>query len=475
MIEEMSGSPLPEVFLLRPLLIAGLALCAAACVYAQTVPPPPLFTDAERTDIVAFWNAPGRLAVSAAPDANLNGPWQVRLTPDGSVWLLAYTRAVAGQAKIPPSQAPTAQTPEQDVWEAWVKSKIAADQWHAKQDALRANTAALGHPPANAEDAGPAPQDPGVIPPGLLAAAGNPPPLANIVAPTLATVTWPDGESFPYKDNVITRDRYGYYRFPQGTAAYGEPVSKMSDAELDPLFAKDMTPSEARAAKEVSKFEGGFEAINTYDTGYVSVGFIQFITAKDGDGSLGEVLLDEKRQSWSSFALDFHRYGLDVTPEGVIVVVDPDTGAELTGADAVTTLIRSRRLLSVFQRAGRHSLAFRTAQVDVAKAHYWPAKDPVSVTVNGKTITGTVSDVVHSEAGLATLFDRKVNRGSIAPFADVLTQVMTEHNLTSLEQAAAYERDIIAPLKYREDFLKSPNLSQPPAPPGDAGTKSDQG
>jgi hypothetical protein len=454
--------------LLRPLLIASLILGTAACVFAQTdIKPAPLFTDAERADISAFWKAPGRLSITAVPDVDVNGPWVSRLTTDGSVWLLAYTRAVAGQAKIPPGQVPKGQTPEQEVWENWVKAKIAADQWNAKQAARSANTAVLGHPPINAPDLGTAPPDPGVIPPGLLAAAGNPPPFANVVAPMLATVTWPDGETYEYKDNIITRDRYGYYRFAEGTAAYGRPVSEMSDEELDPLFAKGMTPSEAKAAKEVSKFEGGFEAINTYDTGYVSIGFIQFITAKDGDGSLGEVMLAQKAQSVSAFALDFHRYGIDVTPDGIIAVVDPDTGAELTGNDAVMTLIRNRRLISVFQRAGRHSIAFRTAQVDVAKAHYWPAQNPLTVTVKGKTITGKVNDVVKSEAGLATLFDRKVNRGTVAPLADVVAQVMTEHNLKTLADASAYEYDIIAALKYREDFLNSPNLSQPaPSPKG---------
>lgn len=466
MIEE-TGGPTPPIHwrysFLRPLLIVALAL-GAVTVFAQQ-PPQPLWTDAERADIVAFWNQPGRLSITAPDGADLSGPWVSRLTPDGSVWLLAYTRAVAGQAKIPPSQIPKGQTPEQNQWEVWVKAKIAMDQWTAKTAALAANTAVLGHPPVKPDEPGPRPADPGVIPPGLAAAAGSPPPFANIVAPTVATVTWPDGEQFSYRDNIITRDRYGYYRFPQGTAAYGEPVSKMSDAELDPLFAKGMTPSEARAAKEVSKFEGGFEAINTYDTGYVSIGFIQFITAKDGDGSLGEVLLAEKGQTVSEFALDFHRYGIDVTQDGIIAVVDPDTGVELTGADAVNVLIRNRRLLSVFQRQGRHSLAFRTAQVDVAKAHYWPGNDTFTVTVNGKTLTGQVKDVIHSEAGLATLFDRKVNRGSIAPFADEVARVMTEHNLTSLDQVAPFEREIVGALKYRENFLNNPNLSQPPAMP----------
>jgi hypothetical protein len=68
-------------------------------------PPPPLFTDAERTALVAFWNAPGRQEITALPDAAKTGPWQVRLTPEGSTWLLGYQRAIRGSGKsIPPSQ-----------------------------------------------------------------------------------------------------------------------------------------------------------------------------------------------------------------------------------------------------------------------------------------------------------------------------------------------------------------------------------
>ena len=48
---------------------------------------------------------------------------------------------------------------------------------------------------------------------------------------------------------------------------------------------------------------------------------------------------------------------------------------------------------------------------------YWPADDPITITVDGKMLTGKVADVVTSEAGLATLFDRKVNRGRIGASA----------------------------------------------------------
>ena len=276
-------------------------------------------------------------------------------------------------------------------------------------------------------------------------------------------IAFADGDSYTLRDNVrIGSPSFAYYRFSQGVMDSSNPLRKLPDAQLNALFAKaGFSASEQRVMGAVSKLEGGFDSVNTYDTGFVSIGFIQFITAVDGKGSLLEVLQREKTDQSDQYARDFHQYGLDITPEGVLCVVDPITGAELTGADAVQKTIADKRLTAVWQKAGRTSEAFQVAQIKVAKAHYWPADDAVTVMINGQTLTGKVSDIVKSEAGLTTLFDRKVNRGTIAPFADVVARVMTAHNLTKLEDATQYEREIIQACKYRTDFLADATLSQP--------------
>ena len=304
---------------------------------------------------------------------------------------------------------------------------------------------------------------PGPIPDDLLAAVGSPPPFANAVVPMLYSVAFEDGDTLTFRDNVrVGSPSFAYYRFPQGVMDSGNSLKKLPDAQLNALFDKaGFNASEQRVAGAVSKLEGGFDSVNTYDTGFVSIGFIQFITARNGNGSLLEVLRQEKTDQPAQYARDFHQYGVDTTPEGILCVVDPTTGAELTGADAVQATIADKRLTAIWQKAGRRSEAFQIAQIKVAKSHYWPADDAVTVVVNGQTLVGKVSDVVKSEAGLTTLFDRKVNRGTIAPFPDVLARVMTAHNLTKLEDAAQYEREIIQACKYRTDFLSDPTLSQP--------------
>ncbi len=437
-----------------------------------------LFTADERARLVTFWNAPARWRVGPLPDAVQRGPWQVRLTPEGSMWLLKYQIA-AGSAAAPPTQEATAAAPT-DIWKGWVRAKIDYDRWQAQQTADAANAAlkpaadpakpidpAKQADPAKPEGATvaaalPAPPVPGPIPADLLAAAGNPPAFAAAVAPLLTTVTFDDGETLMYPSHIALPKAFAYYRFPQGTVAYGPRLADLPPADVDALFkAAGMTPSEQRIAFAVSKLEGGFESVNTYDTGYISVGFIQFITHEDGRHSLSEVLLREKKERPEDFARDFHAFGLDVGPDGVFTVVDPATGAELAGAEAVRKTVDDKRLTAVFQRAGRHSMAFRAAQIEVAKAHYWPTDDTFTITVNGQMVTGRVSDVIASEAGIATLFDRKVNRGSIKPFEEVLAKVMTTHSLTQLKDAAAYEKEIVAALKYRTDYLQDATLSQP--------------
>jgi hypothetical protein len=421
--------------------------------------PAPLFKEDERSKIVAFWNVPGRYEHGTPVDPA--SPWQVRLTPDGSAWFLAYQKALNGAGKTPPTQDAAATSTNAD-WEDWVKAKLVHDRWVASQTADAANAArenrsgsAAQYPPAA----------PGPMPLGLVVAAGNAPVFSEPCSPLKYKVVFADDETFEYKDHVTFRERFAYYRFPQGTVAYGSALSDMTDAELTPLFSTGMTPSESRIARAVSKLEGGFETVNTYDTGYVSIGFIQFITASDGKGSLAQVLAYEKKYFIVDFLIEFHRFGIDVNDDGEIVVLDPSTGGEISGATAVMKIIEDKRLTAVFQRNGRHSRAFRSSQIAIAKRIYWPADLPVTVTVNGAEITGVVSDVVKSEAGMATLFDRKVNRGNILPFPDVVAQVMTKHKLKTLAAAALYERDIIAQMKYRTDFLQDPTLSQPAPPP----------
>ena len=213
------------------------------------------------------WNEPGRYTVSAPPEAAKSGPWQVRLTPEASAWFLAYQRAV-GAAKAPPTVDAAASAPETKGWEEWVQAKLAHDRWSAQRAADLANSLVLAGQYVTSAAA--EPPSPGPIPPALAALAGNPPPFAAAVSPLQYTVEFEPGDTYRYQDQVAMRPRFAYFRWAKGTVAYGTPLKDVPAEELQVLFeAAGFSSSEQRVMGAVSKLEGGFDAVNTYDTGCV--------------------------------------------------------------------------------------------------------------------------------------------------------------------------------------------------------------
>ena len=464
--------------ILPALLLSASLLATTAFAQNTTLPVPapglaPLFSTEEGARIVGFWNESGRYR--AEPDVPADGKlWVTRLTPAASVWFRSYTSALS-QVALPPGQNAVAQTPTQQKWENWVQAKLAHDSWTAQQSADRANSALafattiapvalpatpLSIPPAENV----APPHPGVMPDDLRALTGNAPALRAAVAPWKFTVNFPDGDSVSYRDHVkIGNARYGYYRFDEGVQFFGPALRNSPPAELQSLLEDGgFTPFEARVTDAVSRLEGGFGSVNTYDTGWVSVGFIQFASLSSGGGALGELMKVYKSDDAQAYARDFRQYGIDVDDQGLLVALDPATGAELHGPDANRAIIADKRLIAVWQHAGLRSREFQLAQLKAAKTRFYPADRPLQISLaGGQVLTGKVSDVVHSQAGMATLFDRSVNTGNINLFGAELQKLMTQKNLSSLEEAAKYERELIQKVKWRVNFLQDQTLSQP--------------
>lgn len=415
----------------------------------------PLFTEAERKAVVAYWAQPGRYRVSLPEEAQRAGKWQVRLTVEGSLWLYRYDRA-RGLPKLPPGSTPPPLTPMQKTWEAWIDSKIEYDRYLAGLSAQELNLAA-GTASLSPEPAAP----PGPIPAGLAELAGNPPAFAAAVSPMRHTIKVGDSE-FGYTDNVPMRKRYAYYRNSKGVMSGGQRVREMQADQLQSLFKRaGIDESQQRVFKAVSLLEGGFDSVNTYDTGLVSVGFIQFASLKDGAGSLGRVLLTMKGASPGAFQKYFRAFGIDVQPDGFLDVVDPATGEESWGADAAKKIGEDKRLIAAFQYAGRRSDEFKVAQLMVARDQYYPSADLIPITAGGETKVYRVSDLFKSECGMATLMDRKVNTGKLDPLAALLNQIVADYGLGILDSPADIERELVAALVYRKSYLDDRGLSQP--------------
>jgi hypothetical protein len=441
--------------------LAGMAAIVVAT--AQGAPPAPLFSAQEKAAVVKYWAEPGRYSQKLPPDAAKNGPFQVRLSVAGSTWLREYNR-LRGMNKVPPTATARPQNEEQKGWQDWIDAKLEHDRWRAMQVAQESNRGLIGHDTKFDDKTLPKtePADPGPAPAALVAFAGDPPCFAEAVTPMLHEVTFEDGTKISMVDNRKMRKNYAYYRFEKGVASEGVDVKTMPEEHLKDLCEKaGVTESELHVMKAVSILEGGFDAINTYDTGFVSVGFIQFATLKDGGNSLGDFLKLYKQEDPKNFQLDFRDYGIDVTPDAKLACVDPSTGAELTGEAAVRKVIEDKRLIAVFQFDGLKSDAYDAMQIRSAKEQFYPAGDSITISVNGQTLTGKVSDVFKSEAGLATLMDRKVNTGHLDLLKSTLEQCANANRVASFEELSNYEYDLIAAMRYRKDYLMDNGLTQP--------------
>jgi len=443
-------------------LITALASAQQRGQTPPPVPPMPQFSADEKQRVIDYWSQPGRYLITTPADAMDKGLWQVRLTVKGSTWLMAYNKA--RKVSAPPTQNAQPINDQQRDWEAWVVAKLNRDRWEALQTAQDANEKIIGKRVPISDKTIPStePPLPGPIPDGLLALAGDPPKFAEATVPMERDIAFED-ITLTYQDNVrVSNPRYPYYRFSQGVNSEGVAVKEMPADRMEHLFRlAEVSESEARIMRSVSILEGGFDAINTYDTGFVSIGFIQFASLKEGAGSLGEMLLEYKTNNPSDFQRDLRQYGIDVQPNGLLDVLDLQTGAELFGPDANMKIIEDARLVAVFQRAGLKSDSFIAAQIRSAKTQFYPANDTITVNVGSQTLTGKVSDFIKSEAGLATLMDRKVNTGHLDPFSSVVADVARQSNISDLNDLATHEYEIIQRVKYRKNYLEDGSLSQP--------------
>lgn len=405
---------------------------------------------------VEYWSDPSRYKASLPKESARSGAFQVRLTPEGSQWLWNYAGAL-GRGKGGPTLKTRPSSVEVGVWDAWIREKIAYDRWIAAKDAAAKNGS--GSPLKTTTDPGPAPDS-------LRGIFGPPPPFASAVQPMEHTVTFHDGTQIVFRDNPVMREDYAYYRSPQGVMSGGTPVKDIDEEELNSLFEEAKIPSQTRGVmKAVSLLEGGFDAVNTYDTGFVSIGFIQFACLKEGGGSLGAVLRNYKQSSPKGFNEDFVRFGLDVSDDGKLVATDLSNGEQKTGPEAAQLIIADKRLAAVFQRAGRLSRGFRVAQLRVAKELYYPGDDQIVVSAGKSVLSGKVSDVVKSEAGLATLMDRKVHTGRLDPLKQVLESIASTNSVTSFADLAKWEQEVVEKLKNRKSYLGDESLTQPAAAP----------
>ena len=429
----------------KPLAVSSIAFVLAQISFGQST----LWSDAEKTQIRQFWMEPGRYSVTPSDK------YAVRLTTVGSKWFWDYNH-LRGHGKTPPTQIPGAATDEEAGWEKWLNARVARDRYLAACAAETLNAKNQHREPKYPTEV----PEPELVDPVLVTKFGAPPVFAANVLPNKVSVRF-DDITLNYSDNVDMRPRFAYYRFDNGVNSEGQSIKTIPSAELDEILKEcGYDESDTKVFKSVSILEGGFDSINTYDTGYVSVGFIQFASLKEGAGSLGRALINYKNEDPKGFEADFHRFGVEVAADEKLVALDLDTLTEKVGPEANTQIISDKRLIAAFQRAGKYR-PFRASQLKSAKQVYWPMNDKVTVTIGSNKIVRPLSDFVRTEAGKAVFLDRKVNTGNIGGTSAALQAIADAAKVDTVEELAKYEALLIKCMYYRFDPMKTEDLAKP--------------
>ncbi|MBS1717139.1 MAG: hypothetical protein JSS72_05350 [Armatimonadetes bacterium] len=407
----------------------ALLLLAPACLLGATASPH-MWAD-ESGQVRQRWEQHAAYMEETSDDL------VVGMTPEGSVWLWNYNKARGIAKANPVTGAPAGQ------FDDWIKAKAQWDKYLAGDS-------------TQASDPGPCPDD-------LVKLVGcEPPPFYRKYEQTTYLVRFDDGVAVQMRDHHPVPDRYPYFRFPQGVEYDGTPLSKWKPDDLKAQFQRaGLIPSEQKVMMAVSTLEGGFDSLNTYDTGYVSAGFVQFASLQEGSGSLGEMLYEMKSANPGEFKAYFHDFGVDVDDNKALAVMDLANGGELHGQDAAAAIINDKRLSAVFIHAGQKSDAYRIAQILFAKKRFYPAEDALTITTRQGTLTCKIKDVLRSEAGMATAMDRKVNVGNLRALPSLLQMVADSTGVSTVDDLAAKESLVLQSLTYRHDFTKDSWLTQP--------------
>ncbi|MEO6037490.1 MAG: hypothetical protein ABIQ93_03685, partial [Saprospiraceae bacterium] len=172
---------------------------------------------------------------------------------------------------------------------------------------------------------------------------------------------------------------------------------------------------QAQALQYVSTHEGSFDAINSYDQGIFSYGFIQFTGGAAVGGSLNQLLASMKANAPQSFQRVFQRVGIDVegSGKGAMVSVLDEFGNHQRGDQGWLYIQRTPQLYGAFIQAGFEPVLVRE-QLRMANALYvQPALNfKLDVTVAGIHVSiPRLSDIINSEAALTLVIALAVNQG----------------------------------------------------------------
>jgi hypothetical protein len=220
---------------------------------------------------------------------------------------------------------------------------------------------------------------------------------------TLHRFVFPDGDVIEFSDrprgarHQANRDRVVAFGGNHSAAGESEATFEAAGRNFN------LTPEAIHALRYISRHEGGFDAINTWDRARFSWGFIQFA----GGYGLRPMLAHLKANSPNVFRKLLGAYGVDVQPgaDGRPEPLCIDGPRPLRGNDAEQAYGDDPLLIASFIRAGRVP-EVKQRQVESA------IRDYVLPALNARWEGAALANIFRSPRGLAFLIDRQVHEGN---------------------------------------------------------------
>ena len=189
-------------------------------------------------------------------------------------------------------------------------------------------------------------------------------------------------------------------------------IGNFSDATL---ARAGLGASLRRVLRAVCVNEGGFDAVNTRDSGVLSFGLLQWcLGAGTGAGELGGLLARIAREEPASFERYFRAHGLDVDDtawlEGVVQRCHLRLDGRRLDDEASRNALRAPLWAYRFWRAA-HDARIRRCQLRHAAARIDSFLPLPRAALGGRR----VAELLSSELGVALLLDEHVNRPAHVP------------------------------------------------------------
>lgn len=208
------------------------------------------------------------------------------------------------------------------------------------------------------------------------------------------------------RDNV---NYSAFMKYPEGIVYGGQSTLHVP---LDKIIAVGLNRQQAAALEYVSSHEGKYDAINSYDSGIFSYGFIQFVGAAEHGSSLNRVLAAMKANSPARFARVFQQVGID-SSGGITTVLD-ENGLKRSGDAAWLYIQKTLPLYGAFIQAG-FDPDLVLEQLRAANDFYvQPALNfRLNLNINGIQIAiPRLRDILSSEALITAIIAIAINRGN---------------------------------------------------------------